>query len=182
MVIGVLTWLVQVEPNFVLSPLESTLTQNAPATLLESTLTKHKDLKPRRINTYRKQGGSPHLFLGRARARLHLAAANRRLSNPTICLTNLLDTTLTGFALVSPVDLTLTGHKDLKSRRITLFRETGGVPLPFHIPRYQPCRAEARRYMKRDSSHAKCASDGAAVLVATLARDDRERRRPSSRL
>jgi hypothetical protein len=42
-----------------------------------------------------------------------------------------LDLTLTQNALASPVDLTLTKYMDLKSRRITLLKEKGGVPLPF---------------------------------------------------
>ena len=40
-----------------LTELESTLTQNRPATLLQSTLTKTLDLKSSRINTYKKTGG-----------------------------------------------------------------------------------------------------------------------------
>src|SRR5713226_6937347 len=40
-----------------ISPLEYALTKNAPATPLECTLTKSLDLKPRGMNTYKKQGG-----------------------------------------------------------------------------------------------------------------------------
>src|SRR5260370_42200572 len=45
--------------RFLLSALTSTLTNFASATPLTSTLTKTKDLKSFRINTYKKPGGAP---------------------------------------------------------------------------------------------------------------------------
>ena len=45
------------QPSNALTPLQSALTQNAPVTRLESALTNLEDLKPFRINTYKKGGG-----------------------------------------------------------------------------------------------------------------------------
>jgi hypothetical protein len=123
-------------PGLPLSPLELTLTRNAPECPHSSGITPLESIR-HFAKSFRAHSYGEYVFCPDHRAVTHLESILNLLSP--------LDRTLTKNAPLSPLELTLTKSLDLKSHRITLLQKRVGRGCGSNFPHRRLAGARAQR-------------------------------------